>query len=89
MIMSFEMFRKVGQAAGILQDALQLPDVTLKDYSRKPIQIFEVIVLEFEWQGNKTTASVYLRPHQGLESGACLLYKNVVITLALWFLDCM
>ena len=52
MIMSFEMFRKVGQAAGILQDALQLPDITLKDYSRKPILIFEVVVLEFEWQGN-------------------------------------
>lgn len=51
-IMSFELFKKVGKAAGIPREAMRLPEITLRDYSRRPIPIFAVVDLEFEWQGN-------------------------------------
>ena len=84
-IMSFDLFKKVGKAAGIPRDALKLPEVTLKDYSRRPIPIFAVVELEFEWQGNKMSAPVYLKSEQGsgMVSEPCLLGTNVVILLEL------
>ena len=84
-IMSFDLFKKVGKAAGIPRDALKLPEVTLRDYSRRPIPIFAVVELEFEWQGNKMSAPVYLKSEQGsgMVSEPCLLGTNVVIPLEL------
>ena len=38
-IMSFELFKKVGKAAGIPKSALQIPKVILRDYSQRPIPI--------------------------------------------------
>ena len=86
-IMSFDLFKKVGKAAGIPRDALKLPEVTLKDYSRRPIPISAVVELEFEWQDNKMSAPVYLKSEQGsgitMVSEPCLLGTNVVIPLEL------
>ena len=82
-IMSFDLFRMVGKGAGIPREAMRKPEITLRDYSRRPIPIFAVVDLEFEWQGNQLTAPVYLKSDQGPKGEPCLLGTNVVIPLGL------
>ena len=82
-IMSFDLFRMVGKGAGIPREAMRKPEITLRDYSRRPIPIFAVVDLEFEWQGNQFTAPVYLKSDQGPKGEPCLLGTNVVIPLGL------
>ena len=82
-IMSFDLFRMVGKGAGIPREAMRKPEITLRDYSRRLIPIFAVVDLEFEWQGNRLTAPVYLKSDQGPKGEPCLLGTNVVIPLGL------
>ena len=60
-IMSFDLFQKVGQRAGVPRSALKRPDVVLRDYSQRPILIGAQVELEFEWGGKAITVPVYLR----------------------------
>ena len=79
----FDLFREIGRKASIPCEALTLPEVTLRDYSRRPIPIFAVVDLEFCLQGRSVTVPVYLRSDQGPVSEPCLLGTNVVIPLGL------
>ena len=38
-IMSFQLFRKIGQAVHMPASALQRPDILLRDYSQRPITV--------------------------------------------------
>ena len=78
-ILSFDLFRKIGRKATIPCEALMLPEVTLRDYSRRPIPIFAVVDLEFCVQGRSVTVPVYLRNDLGPVSEPCLLGTNVVM----------
>ena len=82
-IMSFELFKKVGAKAGIPREALQKPNITLRDYSRRPIPIFAKVDLEFSYQDKQIITAVYLRSDQGTAGEPCLLGTNVVIPLGL------
>ena len=82
-ILSFDLFRKIGRKATIPCEALMLPEVTLRDYSRRPIPIFAVVDLELCVQGRSVTVPVYLRNDLGRVSEPCLLSTNVVILLGL------
>ena len=82
-IMSFELFKKIGAKAGIPREALQKPNITLRDYSRRPIPIFAKVDLEFSYQDKQIITAVYLRSDQGTAGEPCLLGTNVVIPLGL------
>ena len=82
-IMSFDLFKKIGRKAGIAMGALSQPDVTLRDYSQRPIPVGAKVDLEGEFNGKKMTATVYLRGSGSTESESLLLGTNVVITLGL------
>ena len=82
-ILSFDLFQKIGHAAGITVDALKPPKATLRDYSQRPIPIGAQVELEFEWKGSRVTAPVYLRSNQGTIGEPCLLGTNVVMPLGL------
>ena len=60
-ILSFDLFREIRRKVSIPCEALTLPEVTLHDYSRRPIPIFAVVDLEFCLQGRSVTVPVYLR----------------------------
>ena len=51
-ILSFDLFWKIGHAAGITVDALKPPKATLRDYSQRPIPIGAQVELEFDWNLN-------------------------------------
>ena len=82
-ILSFDLFQKIGHAAGITVDALKPPKATLRDYSQRPIPIGAQVELKFEWKGSRVTAPVYLRSNQGTIGEPCLLGTNVVMPLGL------
>ena len=82
-ILSFDLFQKIGHAAGITVDALKPPTATLRDYSQCPIPIGAQVELEFEWNGSSVTAPVYLRSDLGTRGEPCLLGTNVVMPLGL------
>jgi len=63
-VMAFSTFQTIGTKAGIPASALRKPDVTLRDYSRRPIPIFAEVDLEISHQGKKTTVPVYLQLDQ-------------------------
>jgi len=79
--MSFELFKKVGKAAGIPKSSLQIPKVILHDYSQRPIPISAESLI-----GRVTkqiTAPVYICSDIGLQGEPFLLGTNVVIPLGL------
>ena len=82
-IMSFDLFKKIGRKAGIAKNALSQPDVTLRDYSQRPIPVGAKVDLEVEFNGKKMTATVYLRGSGSTESESLLLGTNVVIPVGL------
>ena len=53
-IMSFNLFRTIGQKAGIPKEALKPLDsgLVLCDYSQRPIPIGACVEMTFEWGGN-------------------------------------
>ena len=63
-IMSFQLFRKIGQAAHIPASALQKPDILLKDYSERPITVGACVHLTISFQDLSVTAPVYLYAKQ-------------------------
>ena len=80
-IMSFELFKTIRERAAIPREALQKPDVTLRDHSRRPIPIFAQVALEFHLEGRRVSVPVYLRSDQGPAAGeSCLLGTNVTRT---------
>ena len=82
-ILSFDMFRKIGKAAGIPGEALKIPEVVLRDYSQRPIPIGVQVELTFEWKGKTVRTTVYILSDLGISGEPCLLGTNVVIPLGL------
>ena len=66
-IMSFELFKKVGKAAGIPKSALQILKVILCGYSQRPIPISAEVEIVIDWKGKQVTAPVYIRSDIGLQ----------------------
>ena len=46
-IISFGLFRRIGREAGIPTDAMQPPDMVLRDYSQRPIPIGAKVDMKF------------------------------------------
>lgn len=82
-IMSFELFKQIGLKAGIPKEALKPPEVSLRDYSQRPIPVGAQVELEVDWNGEMVLAPVYLRSDQGTQGEPCLLGTNVIIPLGL------
>ena len=84
-IMSFNLFRTIGQTAGIPKEALKPLDsgLVLHDYSQRPIPIGACVEMTFEWGGKSVTSTVFLRSDLGVGGEPCLLGTNVVIPLGL------
>ena len=80
-IMSFKLFKQVGQQAGVPREALNPPDLVLHDYSQRPIPIGARVEVTFEWQGRSVEMTVYLHSDLGVGGEPCLLI--VVIPLGL------
>lgn len=59
-VLSFDAFKALGSKAKIPVSALSHPDVTLRDYSQRPIPIGAMVNLEIEYQGKSVVAPVYL-----------------------------
>ena len=81
-IISFEKFKEVGRQMGIQADSLKRPNLTLYDYSQKPIPVGATVELTFKWKEQEVTTQVYIRA-EGNKGEPCLLGTNVVIPLGL------
>ena len=88
-IMSFNLFRTIGQTAGIPKEALKPLDsgLVLHDYSQRPIPIGACVEMTFEWGGKSVMSTVFLRSDFGVGGEPCLLGINVVIPLGLMVPD--
>ncbi len=60
-VTSFALFKEVGRIAKIPSEALEVPDVILRDYNCQPIPIGARVKLNFKWHGESVTAPVYVR----------------------------
>ncbi len=80
-VLSFDVFKAIGAKAKIPVSALSRPDITLRDYSQRPIPIGAKVNLKFEYQGKSVIAPVYLVSKEGAGSELCLLGTNVVVPL--------
>jgi len=77
-IMSFKLFRTISTKVGIPRSALQRPDVTLRDYSKRAIPIFAKVDMEISLQGKRITVLVYLRSDQGPKGEPCLFGTGAI-----------
>ncbi len=77
-IISQELFLKVGKAPGI--NALQQPDIPLRDYSQNTISVIASVNLKIGARGNTITETMYNLP--GAEP-SCLLGLSMVCQLGL------
>ena len=82
-IISFDLFKKIGGKARIPSSALEVPHVTLRDYSQNPIPIGAQVKLTFRWKDNTVTTPLYIRSDQAAKGEPCLLGTNVVMPLGL------
>lgn len=82
-IISFDLFKKVGGKAHIPSRALEVPHVTLRDYSQNPIPIGAQVNLTFRWGDKTFTTPVYIRSDQAAKGEPCLLGTNIVMPLGL------
>ena len=82
-IISFDLFKKVGGKARIPSCALEVPNVTLRDYSHNPNPIGAQVNLTFRWGDKTVTTPVYIRSDQTAKGEPCLLGTNVVTPLGL------
>ena len=81
-IISFEKFKEIGMQIGMQPDSLKRSNLTLYDYSQKPIPVGATVELTFKWKEQEVTTQVYIRA-QGNKGEPCLLGTNVVIPLGL------
>ena len=73
MVLSFELFSKIGKNAKIPATALSKPDVVLRDYNRRPIPVGAKVDLTFRYCRKSAVAPVYVRAGGHDESETCLL----------------
>ena len=59
-IISLDLFKKVGEKARIPSSGLEVPHVTLRDYSQNPIPIEAQVNLTFRWGDKTVTTPVYI-----------------------------
>ena len=82
-ILSFELFKQIGQKANIPISAPSPPDVILWDYNQCAIPVGAKVDLELFFNGKSVIAPVYMQGTGSAESAACLLGTNVVVTLGM------
>ena len=73
-IMSFDLFKKIGNKGGVPIEALKPPDLVLRDYSQRPIAKVNV---RLKWQRKSLEATVYLRSDLGGGGKSCLLCRHI------------
>ena len=84
---SYSLFREIGKRAKLSSRALELPTLTLRDYSQNPIPIGAQVSLTFQWHDRVVTTPVHTRSDAVPIAEPCLLGTNVVIPLGLMMLD--
>ena len=82
-VMSFALFEKVGQSAGIPNEVLEVQEVMLRDYNGQPILIGAQVNLMFQCNGESVAAPVYIRSSASQAGEPCLLGTNVLAPLGL------
>ncbi len=55
MVLSFDVFKAIGAKANIPVSALSRPNVTVRDYSQRPIPIGANVNLESAYQGKRVS----------------------------------
>ncbi len=83
MVLSFDVFKAIGAKANIPVSALSRPNVTVRDYSQRPIPIGVNVNLEIAYHGKSVIAPVYLTSNDSVRAEPCLLGTNVVMPLGL------
>ena len=68
---------------GSSECSLYKPEVTLRDYSQRPILVGAMVDLEVEFNGKSVVVPIYLRAARHAGSEPCLLGTNVVGPLGL------
>jgi len=76
-ILSWDVFQAIGRKTKVPVSALYKPEVTLRDYSQRPILVGAMLDLEVEFNGKSIVVPIYLRAARHAGSEPFLLGTNV------------